>query len=690
MKRIQPLDEVLANQIAAGEVVERPASIVKEVIENAIDAGGTQIDVSIEKGGSQLIQIRDNGSGIHQDDLLLAVTRHATSKITSLDDLHGVQTLGFRGEALASIAAVSRFRLASRTPDSDCAYAVKIEGDLNNLKTEPLAHPVGTTVTVADLFYNTPARKKFLRAERTEFNHIEEIFKRVALSHFDIGFSLKHNQKIIHQLKPIATPEEALNRVALVCGKPFADQCLSVDRAIGPLHVKGWISHPTFSRSQADCQYFYLNGRVIRDKVISHAVKQAYRDVLHHGRHPAYVLFLQMPHEGVDVNVHPNKQEVRFRESQMVHGVITRALTDALSHTKAAAVLSEYTHSDLDQSHQGAQMNETSNHQNHPNQHKTSEQAWKLAHASGASIPSSTSRYKTDRAVQASLMAFADQQVSADVPQGVLNAQMTDLHSSNHLSAQSIDGKQQRLDGESSGEVLIKTHTEHNESNGLSVYHSEQTQALNSLPADQSSHSIAKPASKTPPLGYALAQCHGVYILAQNDHGLVVVDMHAAHERITYEKMKKAYKGDSLKMQPLLVPISVTVSQREVSVITPHLELLAQSGMEVAIMGEETLVVRQLPSLLRCSDVPQLLRDIIADLSEFSNSTRIEDHIDQLLATLSCHQAVRANDAISITEMNQLLRDMEATERSAQCNHGRPTWKQWSMAQLDAFFMRGQ
>ncbi len=335
MKRIHPLDEVLANQIAAGEVVERPASIIKELLENAIDAGATQVDVLIEKGGTQLIQVRDNGSGIHKDDLVLAVTRHATSKIASQEDLFAVQTLGFRGEALASIASVSRFKLTSKNAEADCGHMVAIEGNLSHIETKPAAHQQGTTVSVGDLFYNTPARKKFLRVDRTEFNHIDEIFKRIALSHFDVGFTFKHNQKMVHQLKQIASEADKLSRLALVCGQPFADQCLSVDNSIGALRLQGWISHPTFSRSQADCQYFYLNGRMVRDKVISHAIKQAYRDVLHHGRHPAYVMFLNMPHEGVDVNVHPSKQEVRFRDSQMLHGFLTRSLTDVLKGTRA-------------------------------------------------------------------------------------------------------------------------------------------------------------------------------------------------------------------------------------------------------------------------------------------------------------------------------------------------------------------
>lgn len=613
-KRIQVLDELLTNQIAAGEVVDRPSSIVKELLENAIDAGCTQIDVVVEQGGAQLIQVRDNGSGIHKDDLVLAVTRHATSKIASLDDLHAVTTLGFRGEALASIAAVSRFTITTRTADQPHGYQVKVEGKSPVLSPKPIAHPLGTTISVHDLFFNTPARKKFMRSERTEYNHVEEIFKRIAMSHFEIGFSLKHNNKLIYQCPPVTEKAQYGDRIRLLSGKSFADHCIELDNAMAGMRLWGWISEPAFSRSQADAQTFYINNRLIRDKLISHAVKQGYRDVLYQGRQPAYVLFLEIGCDAVDVNVHPNKQEVRFREPQIVHSFITRAIHAALEQTKAGSDSTQYVSQSISPS------------------------------IGQPSRPSGSSKQYPGH-IQANLLAFAQSQASAD-PHQIYSPM-------NKMSDTQTSGQGQFME---SSDVALQ------------------------------SRSI----EATPPLGYALAQCHGTFILAENDKGLVIVDMHAAHERITYERMKKAYHKQSLKMQPLLVPITVSLSKREVASLEEHLDTLTHSGVELSILGEETVAVKQLPSLLACSDVPKLISDIASDLAHFEITSRVEDQLLKIMSTMSCHQAVRANDRLTLAEMNQLLRDMEETERSTQCNHGRPTWTQLSLKALDDLFMRGQ
>ena len=636
--RIQALNEVLANQIAAGEVVERPSSILKELVENALDAGASHIDIAIEKGGLQLIAIKDDGQGIHKDDLPLAVTRHATSKICNLQDLESIETLGFRGEALASISAVSRLCLQSKFHLSDTAFALTVEGKEAQMSIKPCALRQGTNIQVADLFYNTPARKKFLRSERTEWNHIEETFKKMVLSHFHVGFTLKHNQKLIHQMPSLTQADQYLERVSLVCGKPFTEHCLPVRSHVAGLQLFGWVSEPVFSRSQGDCQYFYLNGRMIRDKVITHAVKQAYRDVLFHGRHPAFVLFLSLDPSAVDVNVHPNKHEVRFRDSGMIHGFITRAIADVLSQTKPKFAGNDAPNSTPNTSQDLLQkstaMGQSPSHSSEPvsNIHHKSELAQTTSLPQTKLIPPSSplpskAVRQASQVLQKELLNFADNQASP-------------------MSEFTVSAIPKR-----DNECVPQ---------------------------------------RCPPLGYAIGQCHGIYILAQNEDGLVIVDMHAAHERLTYEAFKKAYTGEALALQPLLVPITVPVSAREVTLAQTYQSTLEQAGILIDCLGEETLVVRQLPSLLKCKDVPALLRDILADLSEYEVSTQIETLLDELLATLSCHQAVRANDQLSLPEMNQLLRDMEATERSNQCNHGRPTWTQMAISDLDKLFKRGQ
>tara|TARA_B100002003_G_scaffold245963_1_gene274717 strand:+ start:2114 stop:3913 length:1800 start_codon:yes stop_codon:yes gene_type:complete len=599
MNRINRLSQRLANQIAAGEVVERPASVIKELLENSLDADATRLDIDIEQGGVKLIRVRDNGAGIHKDDLALALSRHATSKIAELDDLENISSLGFRGEALASISSVSRLAMASKA-ESDSAsegWKVETEGQDMQASLSTVAHPQGTTVEVRDLFFNTPARKKFLRTQKTEFSRIDEVMKRIALSRFDVQFTLQHNQRTIHKLLAANTNQQQQRRVALVCGPAFMENSVYIDVEASDLRLWGWVSLPTFSRSQADLQYFYVNGRIIRDKLVTHAVKQAYRDVLFHGRHPAYVLYLELPPAGVDVNVHPTKQEVRFRDSRLVHDFLFSALYKALADVNPGDQLET---PQLASTQSGYEQNSSAILSGQPD----------------LSL------------VEPSRSSYGDRSRSA---------------AANQVQDQVL--------------ALAKLHGD---------------------------------ATEVPPLGYAIAQLHGIYILAQNAEGLIVVDMHAAHERITYERMKLACRKEELKMQPLLVPLSIAVSQSEADCAEAQQQALLGLGIELERVAEESIVVRQIPAMLKNSDVEQMVRDVLSDVLEYGGSDRIQAHQDELLSTMACHGSVRANRHLTIVEMNALLRDMEETERSGQCNHGRPTWVYQSLDELDKLFLRGQ
>ncbi|CAA0090616.1 DNA mismatch repair protein MutL [Halioglobus japonicus] len=613
MSKIQLLSSRLANQIAAGEVVERPASVAKEVLENSLDAGATRVDIDVEAGGSKLIRIRDNGSGIPSEDMALALARHATSKITSLEDLERVGSLGFRGEALASIGSVSRLTLTSNANEHGSeGSSAACEGREMEVQLKPAPHPRGTTVEVRDLFFNTPARRKFLRTEKTEFNHLEEVVKRLALSRFDVAFTLRHNGKVVHSLKVAEAQAECQRRVATICGPAFMEQAIAIESNVPPYRLSGWVGLPTFSRSQADLQYFFVNGRVIRDRLIAHAVKQAYRDVLYHGRHPAFVLYLELDPAQVDVNVHPTKHEVRFRDGRAVHNFIFSSLHRALADVRPGQA---------------------------PGGDPAAEQL--LTTSDGMSIDTATGEIRSQ-----SPLAWGTP--TADRP--------------------AMAGRGFGSPPPSSGQVAGQ----------LNSY-----SRLHGLPDVESPEEV-------PPLGYALAQLKGVYVLAENAHGLVLVDMHAAHERITYERLKAARDESGIRSQPLLVPQSIAVSQREVQVAIEHSALFQRLGLAVDEGGEESLVIRQIPVVLRDSNVEQLLRDVLADLIEYGSSERIEAHMDEILSTMACHGSVRANRRLTIPEMNSLLRDMEETERSGQCNHGRPTWIQMGLDELDTLFLRGR
>ena len=596
MPSIRPLSPALINQIAAGEVIERPASVVKELVENSLDAGAARIEVEIEEGGARLIRVRDDGAGIAADELALAVAPHATSKIASFDDLVRVGTMGFRGEALASIASVARFAIVSRVRTAD--IALRLEVDAGQARPPlPAAHAGGTTVEVRDLFYNVPARRKFLRAERTELAHIDELLKSLALARPEIEFRLSHNGRALRMLRPAQDASARLQRAADLLGAEFAGHCLQIEQQAAGLRLTGWIGLPTATRAQADQQFFFVNGRLVRDRTVAHAVRQAYADVLFHGRHPAYVLFLELDAAQVDVNVHPAKHEVRFREQRLVHDFLFRSLHAAVAGTRAGSIERSTPFAAI--AYPGT--------------------APPLQHDFGAAVR------------EEPLAGYA----------ALLGEPITIAHA-----------------------VLNAT-----------------TRA-----------GVAPAASEgeLPPLGFALAQLKGIYILSENAHGLVLVDMHAAHERITYERLKQGRATTSLRSQLLLVPRAIAVGARAAAAAEEHADALTAWGLELARAGPESVSVHRIPSLLEGADVDALVRDVLAELAEHGSSHRLEELENELLATMACHGAVRAGRRLGLAEMNALLREMEVTERSGQCNHGRPTWTQLALADLDRLFLRGR
>jgi DNA mismatch repair protein MutL len=635
MKRIEILSPRLANQIAAGEVVERPANVVKELVENSLDAGATRIEVDVEQGGTKLIRIRDNGFGIEKEDLSLSLSRHATSKIKDLDDLESVTSLGFRGEALASIASVSRLVLSSHEQDCDDAWQVSAEGRDMATETKPCAHPVGTTVEMRDLFFNTPARRKFLRTEKTEFNHLDEVVKRMALSRYDVAFQLRHNQKVIHSLRPCTSEFDQEKRVATLLSPQFMKEAVHIDMEGAGLKIWGWVGLPTFSRSQADMQYFFVNGRVVRDKLVAHAIRQAYKDVLYHGRHSAFVLYLELAPSLVDVNVHPTKHEVRFRDGRLVHDFLFRTLHKALGAVRPES----------DASIQMGQMAQLQ-----AERQVSGVEAGEFAGQNNMALLSGQGGQVNQLAGQSAGQPWGGQVVNPGVDQ--VRNQMASygaMHvgSNGNLPIPSTIGQT---------EAAIQSNVQH----------------------------------EIPPLGYAVAQLHGIYILSQNQLGMVIVDMHAAHERITYERLKTAYDEQGIPSQPLLVPETINVSVQQVDMVEQHAEDLAKLGFTLERLGPESLVIRQMPILLRNSNSEALVIKVLEDFRVHGASRHMTEFRNEVLSSMACHGSVRANRHLTIPEMNGLLRDMEITERSGQCNHGRPTWTQLSMKELDKLFMRGQ
>lgn len=599
--RIHLLPTQLINQIAAGEVVERPSAVVKELLENSFDSGATQISIEIENGGTRLIKVRDDGCGIEKEDLFLALSRHATSKIASLQDLDCVTSMGFRGEALPSISSVSRLTLISRVADAPCAWRVAADGSEQYADPQPDPHPKGTTIEVRDLFYNTPARRKFLKTEKTEFAHIESLLQKLALSRFHIGFTLIHNHKEILKLKPAENEEQQQQRIAGICGATFIQNAVKIAINASGLQLTGWVSLPTFSRGQPDTQFFYINGRLIRDKLVSHAIKQAYQDVMFSGRHPVFVLYLNLEPGLVDVNAHPTKSEVRFRDSRLVHDFLFSALYRSLAKQRPDSSFADNLDEILSPAH--------------------------LSAISSVINPSpatpSTAYYPKEQSA---------------LP---LNIAET-----------------------------------------LSIY-------ANLHPKSESTEPV--PANTTiPPLGFAIAHLHDIYILSQTVKGMVLVDAHAAHERITYERLKQQYSQGKIPSQPLLLPIKLTVSSADAELVEQQQDFFMSLGFELNRTAPESVVLRASPALLANTDVTGLIRDVLADIHEHGMSNRVQAHCNELLATMACHGSVRAGRRLTIAEMNALLRDIEQTERGGQCNHGRPTWIELSRQDLDKFFMRGK
>ena len=625
MSRVKRLSPFVADQIAAGEVVERPASIVKELLENSLDAGAKQIEVRTEAGGVDLVWVRDSGKGIHADDLPLALERHATSKISSTDDLIGIDSLGFRGEALASVASVARVKIASATSAVDGGWFVESHGgEIQN--SGPTAHPQGTTVEVRDLFYNTPARRKFLKAERTEVSQIDQMLRRLSLAHMDVGFSLAQARTTgssgrVNRPLMLASGDP-LDRLSRVVSPDFVENSIYIDESNHDLRLYGWVGLPHHNRRQMDQQFFYVNGRAIRDKLVGHAIRQAYSDVMFHGRHAVYVLYLQVPCDGVDVNVHPTKHEVRFRDARQVHDFIFSGLNRALRSLRPGEKLdSEF----------------------------TPEPAPSTADSFGTSASPSRQHH------------FPLARPSNDQPPGGL--------------AQLVYEYEQKSDGPVAG------------NNDLAAEQRGQWPQEHSGSRDVQSDQTESDAH---PLGYAIAQLHGVYILAQNSQGLVVVDAHAAHERIVYEQMKHAQARDGIARQRLLVPLTFNVSEHEANLVEECSEQLDAAGLVVERMGQASVVVREVPVLLAKADIQKMVQDLLAELMEFGTSDSLARSNFDVLATLACRGSVRANRQLTVTEMNALLRSMEVTENAGLCNHGRPTFVQRSMAELDRLFLRGQ
>ncbi|MBL4622462.1 MAG: DNA mismatch repair endonuclease MutL [Immundisolibacteraceae bacterium] len=604
--RIAELPSQLSNQIAAGEVVERPASVVKELLENAIDARADRIDVDLQQGGIRLIKVRDNGIGIHQQDLLLALQRHATSKIKVAQDLDAISTLGFRGEALPSIDSVARLELSSAIEGGDGFMAV--DGEL-----QPAPHSRGTTVAVHDLFYRVPARRKFLRTEKTEFSHIDSQLRRVALSRFDVSFNWSHNGRQIQQLRIANSRQQQEQRVGRLMGADFLADALYLDVSLAGFRLSGWVAQPTYNRANTDSQYFYINGRYVRDKTLSHAARHAYRDVLFHGRFPAYLLYLEIDPALVDVNVHPSKQEVRFRESRSVHDFVFRTIEKVLAEGSKA----------------GAQLDDPL--------------------ASSVSMPSR------------------------------LNAETAPEQS--NFSSASLQGKYHRSGNNPSQFGAAESQ----------AFYQRLSTGVAASDQNAGTHRVADSAidfNQDQPLGRAVAQIHATYVLAETVRGLILVDMHAAHERIVYERLKQQY--GELVTQPLLVPVIVNVTDAEIELIELHGLLLTELGIEITQAGPQQVAVRSLPALLNRDNAAQLLRDLLDELSQHGSADQINNRIDACLSSMACHGSVRSGRQLTLAEMDGLLRDMERTERSGQCNHGRPTWTELSLQELDRLFMRGR
>ncbi|SIT42730.1 DNA mismatch repair protein MutL [Paraburkholderia ribeironis] len=663
LRAIQPLPDQLISQIAAGEVVERPASVVKELLENALDAGAQTLRILLDEGGVKRISITDDGCGIPENELVLALMRHATSKIRSLAELEAVATLGFRGEALASIASVAQMTITSRTVDAP--HAVRVDAQTGVLS--PAAGTQGTTIEVRELYFNTPARRKFLKSEQTELGHCLEQIRRVALARPDVAISVLHNGKAVEHWNASEPPV----RVAKILGDTFATAHLPLDESAGPLAVYGCAGLPTASRGRADQQYFFVNGRFVRDKLLTHAVRAAYEDVLHGDRYPSYVLFLDLPPEGVDVNVHPSKIEVRFRDSRSIHQFVFHAVQRALAR------------------HAGASPETTAGgHAAH------------LEPAAGAPASFGATPLGGVGAGGADGGAFG----SGFGGGGLGGSQGGGSGSGGGFGSSQPGNTWMRQARMTQGTLPVaqplafydalfgRKDTHAGTSAGATLFEARDSAAETPSPYNASAPHPAPAfnAADEQPLGFALGQIHGIYVLAQNAHGLVIVDMHAAHERILYEQFKNALADHAVAVQPLLIPQTMQADPVEIGTVEEERDTLDALGFDLAVLSPTTLAIRAVPALLKDADLPTLARAVLSDLHAFGGSRVLTERQHELLGTLACHHAVRANRRLTLDEMNALLRQMEATERADQCNHGRPTWYQLTLSDLDRLFMRGQ
>lgn len=647
LRRIHTLDPALANQIAAGEVIERPASVVKELLENAIDAGATELIIRVEQGGATLIEIIDNGQGIHSDDLPLAVMRHATSKIKTSDDLHAIVSLGFRGEALASIAAVSRLTLMSSQSDDGVGYQVEVNGTaFDHQAIQPVALRKGTHIRVQDLFFNVPARRKFLKKPSTEFGHIEEIVRRLALTHFDIRFMLEHNNQVRLNLPVADSGQLRFQRVQQLLGHQFTQNAYWLDTQSISMRLSGWLGHPSDARPQADLQYVYVNGRIVKDKTISHALRMAYDGILHGHQYSAYLLFLEVDPEQIDVNVHPTKHEIRFLNQREVHEFVRHYAKETLSQFQTAAA-------ELSQAMKPEQL---------PIERMPQ--------------PSYQEQFSLHRAETASTQALHE----ADHIQAATTAVSTELLTEFNASRPNSVDYSRRPQPVSDPERL---------NNALKSYLAplrEQTEAVENTAERQAESEVDEF-----PLGIAIAQLHGIYILAQNTEGLIIVDMHAAHERILLQQMKSAWdKPEFWISQQLLIPKVVSITRMQAARIEDLKDQLARLGLDIDQYGDDQAIVRGVPAILHKANFEKLIPELLHDLDPNDQAQALMHKRDAILAGMACHGAVRAHRMLSLSEMNALLRQMEQTEFASQCNHGRPTWRAFPLHQLDKLFARGE
>jgi len=685
--RITLLNPQLANQIAAGEVIERPASVVKELLENSLDANATQVEITIEGGGSQRICIRDNGCGIHKDDLTLALSRHATSKINSLEQLEQVKSLGFRGEALASIASVSRLTLSSRPENEPTAWQLQVEGRDPEINVQPVAHPPGTTIDVRDLFFNTPARRKFLRTEKTESTHIYDRVAQIALGCFPVGFTLKQQQKVSLQLPPALTLEQREQRVAKICGEAFMQEALAIElEDFGTLKLSGWIALPTFMRSQADLQYFYVNGRLVRDKLVSHAIRQAYKDVQYGDRHPAYVLYLTIDPAEVDVNVHPTKSEVRFRESRQVHDFLfrnlQRILASPVSQSDVLAPSEPRLLSEPQLSSEPRPQGSVADDSDNKLVSRESNNA--IFNSSVAEVENINDISQHSNNASSTFPLHKKQSIFSLPKQHPLplmvREEMAVYQELTQDVAENADGFARNVDGFAGSAGGPPARDCAASDAGLRPAYADEPPALPAKASLLAAHS----------LGYALGQLHGIYILAENAQGLVIVDMHAAHERILYERMKAAHAAGKIETQTSLIPLTFTVTEKEAEYLLETQHAFEELGLGIEQIAPTTFIIRHSPALFKNIDIVQLTRDVLSDWMAEEDSHRIQHTLHEILGNIACKSAKQAHHQLSIPEMNALLRDMEKTDRSGQCNHGRPTCREFSMKELDKLFLRGR